>query len=92
MDGYVITRTSNTDCHCPTWVIRHGGGRRASAQSAVSLQIRSLEEEFNALPSDRSSRLPGLADLSHFRLSFATEESTLIAGCQRLVDNIKAGA
>ena len=28
----------------------------------------------------------------HLRLSFATDESILIAGCQRLVDNIKAGA
>lgn len=59
-------------------IAQHGSFARAAeavhlTQSAVSLQIRGLEEEFNAQLFDRSRRLPVLTEAGHLALERARE-------------------
>lgn len=59
-------------------IAQHGSFARAAeavhlTQSAVSLHIRGLEEEFNAPLFDRSRRLPVLTDAGHLALERARE-------------------
>jgi DNA-binding transcriptional LysR family regulator len=59
-------------------IAQHGSFVRAAAavhltQSAVSLQIRSLEEELNTELFDRSRRLPVLTDAGHLAVERARE-------------------
>lgn len=59
-------------------IAQHGSFARAAeavhlTQSAVSLHVRSLEEEFNALLFDRSRRLPVLTEAGHLAVERARE-------------------
>ncbi|EPZ6036736.1 LysR substrate-binding domain-containing protein [Pseudomonas aeruginosa] len=59
-------------------IAQHGSFARAAeavhlTQSAVSLHVRSLEEEFNALLFDRSRRLPVLTEAGHLAVGRARE-------------------
>lgn len=59
-------------------IARHGSFARAAeavhlTQSAVSLHVRSLEEEFNAPLFDRSRRLPVLTEAGHLAVERARE-------------------
>lgn len=59
-------------------IAQHGSFARAAeavhlTQSAVSLHVRSLEEQFNALLFDRSRRLPVLTDAGHLAVERARE-------------------
>lgn len=59
-------------------IAQHGSFARAAeavhlTQSAVSLHVRSLEEQFNALLFDRSRRLPVLTEAGHLAVGRARE-------------------
>lgn len=59
-------------------IAQHGSFARAAeavhlTQSAVSLHVRSLEEQFNALLFDRSRRLPVLTEAGHLAVERARE-------------------
>jgi len=59
-------------------IAQHGSFARAAeavhlTQSAVSLHIKSLEEEFNAALFDRSRRLPVLTEAGHLAVERASE-------------------
>ena len=59
-------------------IARHGSFVRAAeavhlTQSAVSLQVRTLEQDFNAVLFDRSRRLPVLTDAGHIAVARARE-------------------
>lgn len=59
-------------------IAQHGSFARAAeavhlTQSAVSLHVRSLEEEFNAVLFDRSRRLPVLTEAGHLAVERARE-------------------
>jgi len=59
-------------------IAQHGSFARAAdtvhlTQSAVSLHVKSLEEEFNAALFDRSRRLPVLTDAGHLAVERAHE-------------------
>jgi DNA-binding transcriptional LysR family regulator len=61
-----------------TAIAQHGTFARAAeavhlTQSAVSLHVRALEEEFNALLFDRSKRLPQLTDAGHLAVERARD-------------------
>jgi len=66
-------------------IAQHGSFARAAeavhlTQSAVSLHIRGLEEEFNAPLFDRSRRLPVLTEAGHLALERAREILALYDG------------
>ncbi|MEQ9725407.1 LysR family transcriptional regulator [Pseudomonas sp. WHRI 8822A] len=66
-------------------IAHHGSFARAAdavhlTQSAVSLHVRSLEEEFNALLFDRSKRQPVLTEAGHFAVGRAQEILALYEG------------
>lgn len=66
-------------------IAQHGSFVRAAdavhlTQSAVSLHVRSLEEDFNALLFDRSRRLPVLTDAGHIAVERAREILALYDG------------
>lgn len=59
-------------------IAQHGSFVRAAdavhlTQSAVSLQVKALEEDFNAPLFDRSRRLPVLTDAGHIAVERARE-------------------
>jgi len=63
-------------------IAQHGSFARAAeavhlTQSAVSLHVRALEEEFNARLFDRSKRLPVLTDAGHLAVERAREVLSL---------------
>ena len=66
-------------------IAQHGSFVRAAeavhlTQSAVSLQVRALEEDFNATLFDRSRRLPVLTDAGHIAVERAREILSLYDG------------
>lgn len=85
-------------------IAQHGSFARAAetihlTQSAVSLHIKSLEEEFNASLFDRSRRLPVLTDAGHLAVERAREIIALydsialdIGGDNELRGRLKIGA
>ena len=85
-------------------IAQHGSFVRAAeavhlTQSAVSLQVRSLEEDFNAALFDRSRRLPVLTDAGHIAVERAREIISLydniaseIGGDTELRGRLRIGA
>lgn len=66
-------------------IAQHGSFVRAAeavhlTQSAVSLQVRALEEDFNAILFDRSRRLPVLTEAGHIAVERAREIISLYDG------------